>query len=76
MEILVHCVHIQNGNIMPRECAIIVTIHKEGLKWLRYANIPKGWPMLVECATVAIKLRNGKNSAGPKNRINLALELE
>ena len=61
---------------MRRECAIIVTILKEGSKWLRNANIPKGWHMLVECATVAIKLRNGKNSARPKNRINLAPKLE
>ena len=61
---------------MPRECVIIVTIHKEGSKWLRHANIPKGWHMLVECATVAIKLRNGKNSASPKKKINLAPQLE
>ena len=61
MGILAHFVHIQIGNTMPKGCVIIVIIHKEGSNKRLFANIKIEWLMQEECATVATKLKNGKN---------------
>lgn len=58
---------------MPKGCVIIVIIHKEGSNKRLIANTQKEWLTPEECATVATKLQNGKNSVVLKKLVKETL---